>query len=448
MLDLFLHKDNQQNQLYTGKQAWIVDVSMGYGHQRTAFPLRHLAPDAKIINANNYKGIPETDKKIWESTRGFYEFISSFKRVPVLGDFCFWLMDRFQKIAEYYPLRDLSRPNLSIWQIYQTFKRGWGRHLINKLKENPLPLVTTFFTPAFMAEYFGYQKDIFCVICDADIARAWAPMEPRKSRIKYFAPTHRVANRLQLYGIKKENIFLTGYPLPLENIGSEKMEILKSDLSKRILNLDSQGLYRQRYATLIKRYLGSLPEKSEHPLTIMFAIGGAGAQKEIAIKVIKSLKEKINLEEIKIILVAGIKIAVRDYFIETLKSSGMDGSNKNIEILWAENMEDYFTKFNTALRVTDILWTKPSELSFYVGLGIPIIIAPTIGSQEDFNREWLLQHHAAIPQGNPNYTNEWLFDFLKIGSLADAAMHGFIEAQKLGAFNIEKIINGRTIDIS
>jgi len=446
MLDLFLHKENQQKQPYTGKQAWVVDVSMGYGHQRTAFPLRNLAPDGKVINANNYADIPEADKKIWETTRNFYEFISSFKRVPVIGDVCFYILDRFQKIAEFYPLRDLSRPNISIWQIYQTFKKGWGRHLINKLKEKSLPLVTTFFTPAFMAEYFGYPEDIFCVICDADIARAWAPLEPRKSRIKYFAPTSRVVNRLQLYGVKKENIFLTGYPLPQENIGSEKMEILKSDLCQRISNLDPQGLYRQRYATLIKQYLGNCPVKTGRPLTLMFAIGGAGAQKEIAIKVIKSLKEKINAGEIKIILVAGVKTWLRDYFLKIIESLGLDGNNKNIEILWAGNMQDYFTKFNATLRVADILWTKPSELSFYVGLGIPIIIAPSIGSQENFNREWLLQHHAAIPQSNPNYTHEWLFDFLKIGSLADAALHGFIEARKLGTFNIKKIINGENME--
>ena len=44
--------------------AWVVDVNMGYGHQRTAFPLRELAPDKKIINANDYFDISEKDKII------------------------------------------------------------------------------------------------------------------------------------------------------------------------------------------------------------------------------------------------------------------------------------------------------------------------------------------------------------------------------------------------
>ncbi|GAI07975.1 unnamed protein product, partial [marine sediment metagenome] len=44
-------------------KAWVVDVNMGYGHQRTAYPLKDLAPYGKVINANDYKGIPKKDRK-------------------------------------------------------------------------------------------------------------------------------------------------------------------------------------------------------------------------------------------------------------------------------------------------------------------------------------------------------------------------------------------------
>lgn len=66
-------------------RAWIVSVSMGYGHQRTAYPLKDLAQEGKIINANDYPGIPESDRKIWEASRGFYEFVSNFERLPLIG---------------------------------------------------------------------------------------------------------------------------------------------------------------------------------------------------------------------------------------------------------------------------------------------------------------------------------------------------------------------------
>jgi len=304
----------------------------------------------------------------------------------------------------------------------------------------PPDIITTFFIPAFMAEVFNYPGEIFCVICDADIARSWVPLNPSESKIKYFAPNSWVVERLKLYGVKKENIFLTGYPLPLKNIGTEEKEILKSDLGYRILNLDATGKYRRRYKPLIDKYIGSLPEKSDHPLTMMFSIGGAGAQKELAMKFVKSLAEKIKSGKIKIILSAGIRETVKEYFVENIKKLGLEENlDKNIEIIFSKNIEDYFEEFNQKLRKTDILWTKPSELSFYTGLGLPIIIAPSIGSQEDFNRKWLLSLGAGVLQENPNYADQWLFDFLASGRFAEAAMQGFVEVENLGVYNIQKI---------
>ncbi len=423
------------------KKFWLIAVSMGYGHQRTAFPLRDFAEGGKIINANNYQGIPERDRKIWENTRRFYEFISNFKKIPLVGNFAFSVFDKFQQIPVFYPYRDLSQPTIALKRIFSLIKKGWGKDLILRLKENPLPLVTTFFIPAFMAEVNNYLGEIHCVICDADISRAWAPLEPQKSIIKYFVPNSRVQDRLRLYGIKKENIFLTGYPLPKENISQDpetgkNLEIVKNDLRFRLLNLDPQKRYYKNFYPLIEKYLGFLPEKPDHILTIMFSIGGAGAQKEIAIKFVKNLSRKIKSGEIKIILMAGTKEKVKNYFEEKIKNFGLE---KGTEIIYAENIEEYFEKFNQKLRKTDILWTKPSELSFYSGLGLPLILASSIGSQEDFNRKWLLETGSAVLQENPNYSRQWLFDHLESGIFAEAAMEGFIEVEKLGTYNIKKI---------
>ena len=422
--------------------AWIISVNMGYGHQRTAFPLRDLAPEGKVICANDYPGMPVRDRRIWETTRKIYESISRIKKIPLIGEFIFFIFDRIQKILRFYPKRDMSQPNFQLKQISALIKRGWGKHLIEKLKSNPLPIITTFFTPAFMAEYFGYPGEIFCVICDADIARTWAPICPQKSRIKYFAPTSWVVSRLKLYGVKEENIFFTGYPLPQSLIGGEKMETLLRDLESRIFNLDQKKKYFKQYKVLVDKYFGRLPEFQDHPLTIMFAVGGAGAQKEIGIKILKSLAGKIKADEIKIILVAGTRKEVKEYFERNIKNLKLKNNlDKNIEIVFDEDIESYFQKFNLALRKTDVLWTKPSEISFYTALGFPIIIAPPVGSQEEFNKKWLLRLGSGIPQENPNYTNQWLFDFLDSGRFAEAAMQGFIEGEKLGIFNIQKIIS-------
>ena len=401
------------------KKAWLVAVNMGYGHQRTAYSLESFAFEGKVINANDYRGIPEKDKKIWESTRNFYEFVSRFKRIPIIGNVAFSLLDEFQKIPTFYPKRDLSKPTLSLKKIFSLIEKGWGKDLILKLSKKQLPLITTFFIPAFMAEVFNYPGDIFCVICDADVSRAWVSLNPSKSKIKYFAPNSWVKGRLKLYGVKEENIFLTGYPLPIENIGTEKLKILRQDVSHRLLNLDPKGKYCYYYEPLIKKYIGKLPKKSDHPLTILFSIGGAGAQKEIAMKFVKSLAKKIKAGEVKIILSAGIREKVKEYFLEKLEKLSLERYlDKNIEIIFSEDIQDYFRKFNQKLRKTDILWTKPSELSFYSGLGLPIIIAPSIGSQEDFNRKWLRRIGAGILQNNPAYVNQWFFDYLEIGKFS------------------------------
>ena len=423
---------------YDKQKVWVVSVDMGYGHQRTAYPLRHLAFENKVINANSYQGIPKKDRNVWQSTKKFYEAISRFKRVPLIGEPSFSLFDRFQRILAFYPKRDLSRPNFSLERIYALFKNGWGRDLIEKLKEKPRPIISTFFTPAFMAEFFNYPSDIYCVVCDADIARPWAALKPQSSRIKYFAPTKRVVERLKLYGVNPKNIFLSGFPLPLENIGSEDLEILKHDLAHRLLNLDPKKRYFRQYQILIEKYIGDLPGKSDHIFTVMFAVGGAGAQKEIGYKILKSLRSKIHDKKIKLILVAGTIKSVKNYFLDCIERLNL---KRGVEIIFNNKISGYFKDFNLALRKTDILWTKPSELSFYTGLGLPIIVAPSIGSQENYNRKWLLELGSGILQNDPDHTNEWLFDLLESGWFAEAAMQGFIEAEKRGVFNIARIVS-------
>lgn len=426
-----------QNNSNIDKKAWLVTVDMGYGHQRTAHSLRDIAPNRTVINANSYRGVPYKDRKIWHTTRTLYEFISRFRSIPIIGVFLFLFMDSFQQILGYYPKRDLSKSSVSGKNVDHFIRRGWGADLIKKLSKNPLPFVTTFFTTAFMAEHFNYPNDIYCIICDADIARTWVALEPKKSRIKYFASNDWTRDRLKLYGVKPENIVLTGYPLPKENLGGENLEILKKDLRYRLLNLDPNGNYRKLYAPLIKNYLGELPKLPNHPFTILFSIGGAGAQKEVALAIINSLKNKIKAKQLRFIVSIGVREELRQYFADNVKDLELDGW---LHILSAKTAKEYFEEFNRELRKVDILMTKPSELSFFGALGIPIIIEPSIGSQEDFNRRWLLHVGVGVSQENPAYTDQWLYDLLEAGDFAEMAMQGFVEMEKLGTYNIEKII--------
>jgi hypothetical protein len=232
--------------------------------------------------------------------------------------------------------------------------------------------------------------------------------------------------------------------LPLENVGSQGLNTLKIDLGRRLRNLDPQGKYLEKYQETVEDELGrdNMSKKRHHFLTLMFAVGGAGAQRELGVEIAQSLAMRIDKKQIKLILVAGIHNDVNQYFKHELKNIGLAGQiGKGIKIIFAQNKPDYFIKFNQALRLTDLLWTKPSELSFYSALGIPIIIAPPIGSQEKFNLKWLEAIGAGISQENPKYVSEWLFDWIDSGWFAEAAMQGYFEAAKFGTYNIQKILS-------
>jgi len=425
------------------QKSYVVAVDMGYGHQRAAEPLRVLAYKGKVINANNYPGIPKSDQVIWRESREFYEWLSKFKKTPLIGELVWHWFDKFQTIPKFYPKRDLSNPNNQLKYFMRLIEnKNWGKHLINKLEEKSLPLITTFFVVAFMAEYYNYSQEIYCLATDTDISRTWASLNPSQSRINYFAPNYRVEQRLKLYGIRPEKIFLTGFPLPTENLGGSDLNILKQDLGHRLYNLDPQKKYVTAYEDTIREQLGPdhAPSK-HHPLTLTFAVGGAGAQRDIGVEIVKSLRRKIMKNQIRINLIAGIRNEVNQYFKTNIRNLGLGKFlNKNIKITFAGNKEDYFRKFNHVLRTTDILWTKPSELSFYTALGLPIIMTSSIGSQEDFNRKWLLTIGSGTDQEDIKYTDQWLYDWLDTGWFAEAAMEGFLEAPKFGTYNIQKVI--------
>ncbi len=432
------------------KKAWVLTVDMGYGHQRAAYPLHDIAYKG-VITVNDYPGLPTSERKIWKESREGYEWISRVQSKSIIGRALFGVFDKIQEIPAFYPHRDLSRPNLQLIHTYNLIeKQELGKHLFTKVlsKDDSLPLYCTFFIPAFAAEVYGYKGDIFCQICDSDVSRSWVPKDPKRSRIKYCAPNKRVVERLKAYGVKPENIYFTGFPLPKENIGGVDMTTLKKDIGARILNLDPAKAMTHKFSHIINYHLGKkmLVKRPTHPLTLTFAVGGAGAQKDLAASIVESLRHELKQGKLHLNLIAGTRHDVAKYFKSLLKDVGLgDVFGKEVDVIYEETKQDYFKKFNQILRTSDMLWTKPSELSFYAGLGIPIIMAPSVGSQEDFNRVWLKTVAAGISQDDPRYTNEWLFDWLQSGWLARAALNGFVEAPILGTYTIEKLVLGQII---
>jgi len=419
------------------KKAWVVAADLGYGHQRAAYPLKDIAFE-RILNANSDKMISPAEKKIWNRTRLFYEWISRTTEWPGVGKVLFNTFNKIQEIDPYYPRKPNTEPRYQEKYLEKKIKKGLCKSLISYVKKKDIPFVTTFGIPALAANYYKLSK-IYCVITDTDINRSWVPVNPETSSITYLAPCQHAVNRLLSYGVKPDHIVLTGFPLPKECIGKNS-EITRKALSKRLINLDPNKIFIGPHKEAIKTELKDFDiNKKPLPVTITFVIGGAGAQKEIGSHLMKSLKKKIQESKVKLVLVAGTHLDIKQYFEDEAKKEGLTKYlQKNINILAELTKKDYFAKFNQILNTTDILWTKPSELSFYSALGLPIILSPPIGSQEGWNKKWLFGTGAGLDQEDQRFVSEWLDEMLADGRLARSAWQGFLNAPRMGTYNIEK----------
>jgi len=424
-------------------RAWVVSADMGLGHQRAANPLSFIAEEG-ILTAGSAGISSVKEKKLWDKTRRSYEFLSRIRAVPILGKPLFGLLDELQKIAPFYPLRDLSHTTYQVRLMDRMIRKGIGGELIKKMRAKPLPMVTSFMVPAIAADNAGYEP-VYCIICDAEISRAWVAKDPAASRIIYLVPCGRAIRRLKSYGVPDERIFMTGFPMPLEVLGNRDLDVLRADMAQRLLYLDPCTRFWPLHGLNVAHFLGkeNCCPKQERVLTLTYAVGGAGAQRETGRQIAESLRTKIEAGEVILNLVAGVRADVRDCFVQ-VKADLLPGS-PNLRILYAPDKAEYFRLFAQAIRTTDILWTKPSELSFYCGLGLPIIMSPPIGAQERFNAKWLMEVQAGIPQDDPRYTDQWLFHLLEAGRLAEAAWSGFLKARKYGTYKILDILKTGTM---
>ncbi len=421
-----------------GKKAWLVAADMGYGHLRAAYPLRDIA-EGEVVLVGNNDSASVVEKKLWSQLLSIYALMSRARSIPLIGKSLFLFAETLLHIPSFYPIRNLSSSTFQVVLLNSFIKRGLCSGVLQEISAKDLPVVTSFYATAIAADMRGMDH-VYCIICDADLNRVWVAKEPWESRIHYFAPCGKAAQRLQAYGVPRERIYLTGFPLPDELLGGKDLSILRQDLGQRLHYLDPNNRFWPLHSRDVEYFLGNenCVFRKTRQLTVTYAVGGAGAQKEIGERIAFSLKKKLLAGEVKLNLVAGTKKSVRDFF-DRIKES-ISPETDSVEVVYADTTNEYFSRFNRILRMTDILWTKPSELSFYTALGMPIVMSPGIGSQEYFNRKWLLEIQAGIRQENPEYTDQWLYDALENGRFAEAAWSGFLKARKLGTYKIKEIL--------
>ncbi len=419
-----------------GKTPLVVALEMGYGHLRAAHSLaERLGVPVVLVDRPPLVGGEE--QKLWRRVRNAYELTSRLSTLPLVGAPLKWALDQLTSIPHLHPYRDLSAPTRGVVTLDRLIRRNLGRGLVEELRRTGRPLLTTFYSPAILADRAGIEP-VYCVVTDTDVNRIWVPVDAGHTRIRYLVPTHRAGKRLRLYGVPPERITFTGFPLPHELVGGPGLPALTKNLAARIVRLDPDGEFRREHPEELAHFLGPLPPQEERrPPLVTFAVGGAGAQAELAAQFLPSMRRDVEGGRLRVALVAGVKPKVKQIFQECLHAARLEGAlGHGVELLYQPDLEAYFAEMNALLARTDVLWTKPSEMCFYAALGIPLVCASPVGVHERFNRRWVREAGAGFKQRDARFAAEWLGDMLSEGSMAAAAWAGFMRLPKFGLYRI------------
>lgn len=410
----------------------VAAVDMGYGHLRAAAPIAS-ALGTSVLHVDRPPVAGPEEERLWRRARSGYEWISRLSQIPLVGLPIRQLLDSATDIPRLHPRRDLSTPTQGALALERFMRRGLGSGIVDRLRESGEPLVTTFYAPALAAERAGLPR-VFCVATDSDLNRIWAPLEPSETRIQYLVPTQRAGRRLRAYGVPAERITFTGFPLPDELVGGAGLGALRRNLLARLPRLDPTGEFRRNMPEELSHFLGTLPsEGTRQPPLLTFAVGGAGAQVELAGAFLPGFRPLLEAGAIRIALVAGVRPEIEARFREATHAVGLEPLlGGALEILSAPDFASYYAAFNALLARTDVLWTKPSELTFYAALGLPLVLAPPVGVHEWYNRRWARDAGAGLKQRDPHSAAEWLLDWLSDGVLAAAAWAGYTRLPKFG----------------
>jgi hypothetical protein len=418
----------------------VAAVEMGYGHLRAARSLADAIGE-RVAYADRPPIADAAEERLWRRVRSVYEVTSRLSQIRGVGAPLRWALDEVTAIPHLHPFRDLSAPTRAVHALHRLVERDVGRGLVAELRRTARPLLTTFYSPAVLADRAGVGE-VWCVVTDTDVNRIWAPLDARRTRIRYLVPTPRAARRLAQYGVPREQVTCTGFPLPHALVGGPGLGALRANLARRLVRLDPARAFLREHAEELTHFLGPLPAPEEGaPPLLTFAVGGAGAQAGLARALLASVRRPVEAGRLRVALVAGTRRAVKETFEDALRAAGLgDSPRDGVEILFTPDLDGYFAAMDALLARTDVLWTKPSELSFYAALGLPLVLGTPVGVHERSNRRWVRESGAGVKQRDPRFAGEWLADLLEDGALAAAAWAGYTRLPKFGLYRILELL--------
>ncbi|MBI5507124.1 MAG: hypothetical protein HY903_00095 [Deltaproteobacteria bacterium] len=418
----------------------VAAVQMGYGHLRAAHSIA-AALGVPVLRADLAPAASAAEVEEWRTIRTRYEHLTRLATRPWAGLAARWVLEALTQIPQPAVIGDFSAPSYGCRYLQKRIDAGLGDTLAAMVKTAGAPLLTTFYAVA-LALQRKVDTPVYCVVTDSDVNRIWAPPQPRSCSIRYLAPCAEVAQRLADYGVDRAQVRVTGFPLSDSLVGGRDRGTLKRNLRTRLGHLDPLGTFERDYGDAVMAELGHFAF-TEGPVQLTFAVGGAGAQAGFVDRLLPAVGALIASGELRLVLVAGVRPEVEAHFSRALARAGMTRYlNDGIEVIAAPTIDSYLRRFDAALATTDILWTKPSELSFYAALGLPLMLAPAVGVHEERNRLWLVQQGAAVEQPEIEKLGWWLRARLADGSLARAAWNGAARLDSLGLYNILDVIRG------
>ncbi len=421
----------------------VASVEMGYGHLRAAHALAS-ALGAEVLHVDRPPLVAAEELRLWRTSRRFYEITSRASQLPIVGAPLRSLLESLTSIPHLHPQRDLSAPTLQVRSLHRLIEKGLGRGLVDYLESTGAPLLTTFFAPALCADHYG-REQVYCVVTDVDINRTWVGLHPQRSKVVYLTPSRRAIHRLRAYGVARERIEYTGFPLPHELIGGPDLTILRRNLAARLVRLDRKHVFRDEVRGEIHHFLGDLPQEQEgRPPLVTFSVGGAGAQANLARSLLQGLRSLIEEDRLRLCLAAGVRTETAAKFHQWVKEARLDDRlGSGVDVFLAASIDEYFPRFNALLAETDVLWTKPSEMTFFSALGLPLILSAPVGVHERYNRRWAIENGPGLRQRDPFYAEYWMREWLNEGTLAAAAWYGFLRMPKFGLYQILERVSGR-----
>jgi hypothetical protein len=431
----------------------VASVTMGYGHLRAAYPIAERL-GVPVLEVDEAPIADPKEARLWGWVRRMHEVLS--KPMPFLGPLdrpARGLMDAITMIPPLHETRDHRAPTWSVRLLDHMVSRGLGLGMVEHLRRLGAPVITTFYACAIIAERAGIE-DVICVVTDADCNRVWAPLDAARTRIRYAAPTPRVVRRLKSFGVPERNITLTGFPLPPLLTAASDTTSAEQRLVERITRLDPRGVFRDLHGLELARLVqdrGALMDAARSeararggPVHLMFAVGGAGAQVELVDEFLPSLRPLILEGRLRLQLVAGTRPEVLRTFSDSVCRNGLERVlDRDITLIHGRDFKSYYEMFNRALLRTDVLWTKPSELSFYPALGLACMLSRPLGAHERYNRRWLREQGVGLKHRRLDHARGWFEEWLEDGTLAAAAWSGFVRLPKHGTERIALLAQER-----